>query len=163
MWCQGLVAGSKFNLHVRLCLAGLIYTNKLRTSFAATESEFDTNERRRTKQVTKKRKLLIPLRVAFLLLRPFVSLIQRSRRKRMSDTRSRLAMIVRRRNLRFPWIFQPPPGDVRQSALIAVTRSSTAFLPSAKYMTQLSAAKRGLGMPAKPGLRLRLITTTVRH
>jgi len=36
-------------------------------------------------------------------------------------------------------------------------------LPSEKNIKVLSCANRGLGIPAKPGLRLRLITTTVRH
>ena len=45
---------------------------------------------------------------------------------------------------------------------MAVMRSSTACFPSANNISVLSAAKSGLGMPAKPGERLRLTTTTVR-
>ena len=38
---------------------------------------------------------------------------------------------------------------------------STAFFPSPKSISELSRAKSGFGMPAKPGLKLRLIFTTV--
>src|SRR3972149_1840892 len=48
------------------------------------------------------------------------------------------------------------------AALRAATRSTIAFLPSSKYISVLSAANSGFGMPAKPGDRLRLMTTTVR-
>ena len=39
--------------------------------------------------------------------------------------------------------------------------SKTAFFPSPKSIKELSNENNGLGIPAKPGLRLRLITTTV--
>src|SRR5688572_11982196 len=55
------------------------------------------------------------------------------------------------------------PGLCRiYPAFIALIRSTTAFLPSAKYISVLALANKGFGSPAKPGLRLRLITTTVR-
>ena len=46
-------------------------------------------------------------------------------------------------------------------SLRAAMISRTAFFPSPKSINALSMAKSGLGMPANPGLRLRLITTTV--
>src|SRR5262245_45096821 len=51
---------------------------------------------------------------------------------------------------------------LQAASLIALTTSRTPRLPSAKYMRVLSAEKSGLGMPAKPGERLRFMTTTVR-
>jgi hypothetical protein len=61
---------------------------------------------------------------------------------------------------------QVPDGvqfvEIEGGVLTAAISSRIAFLPSAKYISVLSAAKSGLGMPAKPGLRLRLTTTTVR-
>ena len=45
---------------------------------------------------------------------------------------------------------------------MAAMRSSTARLPSANSITVLSAANSGFGIPANPGDRLRLTTTTVR-
>ena len=49
-----------------------------------------------------------------------------------------------------------------QLSFTAVTRSNTASFALPKNINELSAAKSGFGIPAKPGLRLRLITTTVR-
>jgi len=45
-----------------------------------------------------------------------------------------------------------------QDSLRAAIRLRIAFLPSSKSIKVLSAAKSGLGMPANPGLKLRLIS-----
>ncbi len=56
----------------------------------------------------------------------------------------------------------PGRGWRDHKSLRALIRSKMAFFPSAKYMSVLSAANSGFGMPANPGERERLTTTTVR-
>lgn len=64
--------------------------------------------------------------------------------------------------LGYPNVSTPCGMNLTHAALRAAISSRIAFLPSPNIIRVLSAAKRGLGMPAKPGLRLRFTTITVR-